>query len=124
MASQHQAPPGSSGHLTYRPSPDDGLILRTLEFVRTQLPAWRDDPKRPQDLPERRLNSSLCDFLDSRARSHFPMVRFKHEAPQTGASTVDIGIHGREEITIGARSYTIYEAFMVIEAKRLVSGQK
>lgn len=48
------------------------------------------------------------------------MVRFKHEAPQTEPRTVDMGIHGTEEITfIGARGYPIYEPFMVIEAKRL-----
>jgi hypothetical protein len=115
----------SSGHLAYRPAPDEGPVPKTLEFVRTQLPAWRDDPKRPADSSEKLLNSSLCDFLDSRARSGFPMIRFKHEAPQTTASTVDMGVHGTEEITfVGNYDYTINQPFMVIECKRLPAPSK
>ena len=48
------------------------------------------------------------------------MARFKHESPQSGTRTVDIGIHGTKEATvIGVRPYSIYEPFLVIEAKRL-----
>jgi hypothetical protein len=48
------------------------------------------------------------------------MVRFKHEAPQTKTHTVDLGVHGNEPITIvGTRGYTMYQPFLVIEAKRL-----
>jgi hypothetical protein len=125
MAKHPRSWSGANGHLSYQPSPDEGIIPRTLEFVRTQLSAWRDDPKRPPDSSEKRLNSSLCDFLDCRARSDCPMVRFKHEAPQTDARTVDIGVHGAEEITlIGACNYSLYEPFMVIEAKRLPAPTK
>lgn len=53
------------------------------------------------------------------------MVLFKHESPQTQGRTVDIGVHGTEEITlIGVFGYTIYEPFMVIEAKRLPAPSK
>lgn len=125
MAKRRSSRSGPNGRLSYRPAPDEGPIPKTLEFVRTQLPGWRDDPKRPKDSSEKqanekRLNSSLCDFLESRARSDCPMVRFKHEAPQTGARTVDIGVHGTEETTFaGPYGYTIYDPFMVIECKRL-----
>ncbi|MBI3821564.1 MAG: hypothetical protein HY289_02680 [Planctomycetes bacterium] len=111
---------GSTGRLSYQPAPDEGPIPRTLEFLYSRLPAWRDDPKRPTSSSEKLLNSSLCDFLDSRARSDCPMVRFKHEAPQTESRTVDIGVHGTEDITsIGVHNYTIYQPFMAIECKRL-----
>lgn len=125
MARRPKSQSGSFGQLSYRPAPDEGLVPQTLEFVRNQLPNWRDDPQRPQDSSEKRLNSSLSDFLDCRSRSLCPMVRFKHEAPQSGTRTVDIGAHGTEDTTlIGVRSYTIYEPFLVIEAKRLPAPSK
>lgn len=120
MAKKPRSQSGSIGRLTYKPVSDDGLVSKTLDFVRFQLSAWRDDPKRPRDSSEKRLNSSLCDFLANRSRSEFPMVCFKHEDPQKEARTVDMGVHGTEETTfIGTCSFTIYEPFMVIECKRL-----
>ena len=71
--------------LTYQPGTDEGPVATALAFVRMQLPAWRDDPYRPRDSSEKSLNSSLCDFLETRrARENCPMVRFKHEAPAEG----------------------------------------
>ncbi|MCY2994885.1 MAG: hypothetical protein NTY19_44540 [Planctomycetota bacterium] len=53
------------------------------------------------------------------------MARFKHESPQSGTRTVDMGVHGTEETTlIGVRPYSIYEPFLVIEAKRLPGPSK
>ena len=125
MAKHPKSRTGAIGRLSYQPAPDEGPIPKTLDFVRAQLSAWRDDPQRPAGSSEKLLNSSLCDFLDSRARSGCPMVRFKHEAPQTASRTVDIGVHGTEKTTlIGACVYTIYQAFMVIEAKRLPAPSK
>lgn len=119
MASQPEPHSGSLGRLSYQPPPDDGPVPRTLEFIRNQLPAWRDDPERPQESSERRLNASLCSHLNSRARMQFPMVTFQPEEPQTGPRDVDFGVHGADSILVGTRHYTIYEPFLVIEAKRL-----
>jgi hypothetical protein len=125
MARTPRSRSGSIGRLSYKPTSDEGLVPKTLEFIRVQLPAWRDDPRRPAVSSEKQLNSSLCDFLDSRSRSEFPMVRFKHEAPQARARTADMGVHGAEEITlIGSYGYTIYEPFTVIECKRLPAPSK
>jgi len=53
------------------------------------------------------------------------MVSFKHEEPQKKGRTVDLGVHGTGESTIiGAHDYSIYEPFMVIEAKRLPAPSK
>ena len=112
---------GAVGRLSISPSDGDGLVFKTLEFVRLQLPLWRDDPKRPRGEAEKTLNSYLVDFLDSRSRSLLPMARFKHESPQSTRRTVDIGVHVGEESLIGVRSYSIYEPFLVIECKRLPS---
>ena len=111
---------GSIGSISSGPTREDDLVTRTLEFIREQLPNWRDDPRRPKKVAEKGLNSSLCDFLDVQSRTHLPMARFKHEAPQTATRTVDIGVHGNAvTTTIGARTYNIYQPFLVIEAKRL-----
>jgi hypothetical protein len=108
------------GRLSIRPAADDGLVPRTLQFIREQLPAWRDDPSRPRVPNEKTLNSTLSDFLETRARELHPMVRFKHEAPQSGTHTADIGVHGTAQQTlIEAGTYTIYDPFLVLEAKRL-----
>lgn len=120
MAKIRKSQFGSTGLLTFKPEPDQGLVAKSLDFVRKQLPEWRDDSKRPLDTSEKLLNSSLCDFLDTHSRAGCPMIRFKHEAPQTGRCTVGLGILGTEEMTsIGASRYTIYEPFMVVECKRL-----
>ena len=124
MANQPEPHSGSFGRLSYQPLPNDGPVPRTLEFIRDQLPAWRDDPQRPRDPSERHLNASLCSFLNSRhARSDFPMVSFQPEEPQTGPRDVDFGVHGADSILVGTRHYTIYKPFLVIEAKRLPAPQ-
>ena len=86
MPRRDPLPPTGTGQISSGPHEDDGLVPRTLNFIREQLPAWRDDPRRPKKLAEKGLNSSLYDFLDvMQRRSEFPMVRFKHEAPRTSA---------------------------------------
>jgi hypothetical protein len=95
------------------------LVLKTISFVQQQLPAWRDDPDRPDDLSEPILNQQLCKFLDSRARNDFPMVRFDHEENEPNRRSVDLSASPIETIVIGARPYTIYDPFLVFECKRL-----
>src|SRR4051812_4427107 len=87
------------GRIEFQPESGDGLILRTLDFVRSQLPGWRDDLQRPRQTAEPAMNSTLCDFLDVQSRTGLPMARFKHESPQSARRTVDIGVHGTDETT-------------------------
>lgn len=120
MSHKRRPPSAAIGRLTYKPDPDGGLVPATLRFVRNALPQWRDDPFRPQASNEKDLNSQLADFLDARARSAFAMVRFKHEQPQGKGRTVDVAAHVTESETwVGSRYVSIYEPFLVIEAKRL-----
>ncbi len=113
-------PPTSTGRISFGPEEDDGLVPRTLDFIRDQLPGWRDDPRRPKKVAEKGLNSSLCLFLAKAAKEHLPMVLFQHEAPQASGRTADIGVHPAEDdTTIGSRCFTIYDPFLVIECKRL-----
>ena len=84
-----------------------------------QLPFWRDDPNRPDEQSENKLNLHLCKFLDAKARNDFPMIRFDHEEYQFDRRSVDVSASPVTEITIGARLYTIYDPVIVFECKRL-----
>lgn len=95
------------------------LALRTIDFVYTQLPTWRDDTNRSDQQSEKQLNSQLCKFLDSNARNSFPMVRFNHEEYQTGRSTVDISASPAADTMIEAKFYSRYDPITVFECKRL-----
>ncbi len=95
------------------------LVLRTINFVRRQLPAWRDDPDRRDEKSEDRLNLQLCKFLDSQARNTVPMVRFDHEEYQSGQRRVDLSASPAKRLYLEARPYTIYDPILVLEGKRL-----
>lgn len=113
----------SIGHIT------SGLQQKTLSlsiinFVKQQLPAWRDDPSRSIENSEDKLNLQLCKYLDSCARTDFPMVRFNHEEYQASRRRTDLSASPAKAINIGARQYTIYDPILVIECKRLPAPTK
>jgi hypothetical protein len=95
------------------------LALRTVAFVRDQLPNWRDDSARPDQQAETKLNLQLCKFLDSRARNDFPMVRFDHQEYQSGRRSADLSASLVHSTLVEARLYTIYHPILVLEGKRL-----
>ena len=95
------------------------LALKTIDFVYEQLPLWRDDPNRPDEQYENKLNLHLCKFLDVKARNEFPSIRFDHEEYQFGLRSVDISASPITEVIIGASLYTIYDPAIVFECKRL-----
>jgi hypothetical protein len=98
---------------------EGALVEKTAAFVLHRLQEWRDDPDRPREQSEDRLNLQLCKFLETRARSDFPMVCFYHQEPQTGRRRVDLSASPVERMRIGARQYAIYQPFLVLEGKRL-----
>lgn len=100
------------------------LLERTIEFVYKLLPEWRDDPERPEEDSETRLNLQLCKYLDSRARDAFPMVRFDHEEYQTDRRSVDMSASPVDTTIIDAKQYSIYDPFLVFECKRLPAPSK
>ena len=95
------------------------LVSKTIDFVQDQLPFWRDDPNRPDEQSENKLNLHLCKFLDVKARNEFPSIRFDREEYQFGRRSVDISASPITEITIGASLYTIYDPVIIFECKRL-----
>lgn len=108
----------SFGHITSGVSQGE-LARGTIQYVRDQLPEWRDDPDRPDEEPEDKLNAQLCKFLDSHARSDFPMVRFDHEEPQVSRRQADLSASPVEPTLLEARLYTIYDPVLIMECKRL-----
>jgi len=90
------------------------LPLQTINFVRRQLPVWRDDPHRVNEQSEPKLNLQLCKFLARQARDDFPMVQFIHEELQGGHRSVDISV-----TAIESKLYSTYDPFIVFECKRL-----
>lgn len=92
------------------------LARRTIEFVRSQLPHWRDDPDRGHVEAEEALNGQLCKFLNVAARSDFPVAHFHHEERQTGRRRVDLSASADSNILVG---HSKYQPFLVLEGKRL-----
>jgi len=107
-----------SGKITSGIEPDS-LPLQTIAFVYGQLAGWRDDPDRPSEQAEDKLNLQLCKFLDALARKEFPMIRFDHEEYQVGRRRIDLSASPAESVVLEARPYTIYDPVLVLEGKRL-----
>jgi hypothetical protein len=95
------------------------LIERTLKFVRSELPNWRDDPARPREESEERLNAQLCKYLNVTSRKKFPMVYFHHEEKQTADRRVDVSALPIDPQVFSSTLYSIYDPFLVFEGKRL-----
>lgn len=94
------------------------LAEKTIAFVKEQLIGWRDDPTRPSETVEPRLNAQLCKFLNANARSRFPMIAFNHEERQAGRHATDMSVTmGRVEAV--SPDANIYDPFLLIEGKRL-----
>lgn len=101
-------------------------IKAVVDFIVKSLPLWASDPKRPLESSENKLNPSLCDFLDVKARESFPLIRFHHEQPQGGRRQVDLSVKPGIEsgIKVSGCEYSIYDHFFVIEGKRLPTPGK
>jgi len=100
----------------------DTVAHKTIDFIYTQLPAWRDDPNRIDEQSENKLNLQLCEFLNFHAKRDFPMVCFEHEVYQSGRTSVDIAALPGKTSVIEVkpyRTYTIYDPVVVLECKRL-----
>ena len=107
----------SLGRITEGPT--TSLVERTLEFVFSELATWRDDPDRPREDAEERLNAQLCKYLNVAASDRFPMVFFHHEEKQTGTRRVDMSALSKSGIVLGLTYHSIYDPFLVLEGKRL-----
>lgn len=104
--------------------PTTTLVESTLRFVAGALGSWRDDPHRPEEESEERLNAQLCKYLNVAASVCFPMVLFSHEEKQTGTRRVDFAANPSNATFVGKTYRTIYDPFVVFEGKRLPAPSK
>ena len=108
------------GLLTHGPQ-TNALVERTLEFVRDELPGWRDRKDRHPETDEERLNTQLCKHLNARARQVPMPVLFHHEEKQTERRRVDISAGPAEGGFVGTTYHSIDDPFLVLEGKRMPS---
>ena len=104
--------------------PTTTLVESTLQFVARELGPWRDDPDRPAEESEERLNAQLCKYLNVAASARFSMVLFSHEERQTGTRRVDFAANPSDAKFVGKTYRTIYDPFVVFEGKRLPAPSK
>lgn len=118
LSSDLSISPGGVGQITQ--GIDRGtLVDSTLEFVKSELPQWRDRPDRQSEQAEEALNAQLCKHLNARAQHVFPMVQFHHEQKQSGRRRVDMSAGLCEGAFIGSTYHSIDDPFLVVEGKRL-----
>jgi hypothetical protein len=95
-----------------------------LDFLATQLPAWRDRPDRPKETSETILTSQLCSHLNSVARHSegWDILLFKVEQTDEKYQGRKIDLVASPLgvcIWIEGRRHTIFDILMPIECKRL-----
>lgn len=100
------------------------FLHELLDFIRQELPAWRDDPKRPLETSETILTSQLCSHLNSATRksSGWDMLQFRTEETDDknkGRKIDLVPAPCNTEILIEGRNYNQYDFLMPIECKRL-----
>lgn len=108
----------AQGRITHGPEAN-ALIERTLDFIRGELPRWRDRSDRRHESAEERLNAQLCKHLNAAARRSLPVVQFHHEEKQTAGRRVDLSAGLTQGDFIGTTYHSIDDPFIVIEGKRL-----
>lgn len=118
MARGRDVVSAAHGRITHGPEPN-ALVARTLAFIRSELPRWRDRADRREESAEERLNAQLCKHLDALARHKLPSVQFHHEEKQESNHRVDVSAGLVEGGFIGTTYHSIDDPFIVIEGKRL-----
>ena len=97
-------------------------LFEILDFIKNQLPIWRDRTDREHETAEDRLTSQLCFHLNSAARQHMDFIQFQHQTPdeQKKNRTLDLTASpSGQSIVIEGHRYTDFDTLMPIECKRL-----
>lgn len=95
-----------------------------VDFISGVLPAWRDDPARPNVTGETVLTAQLCARLNSLSRHSigWDFLQFRREEPESTDSrrSIDLAVAPSGTIIwIDGREYCEYQTLLPIECKRL-----
>lgn len=99
-------------------------FLKLIDFIASQLPKWRDDPKRSDAVAEDVLSEQLCDYLNNKSRNvpGIESFQFQRETRDDADAKRNLDISAKplgDWLSVGPRHYSIYEIFLPIECKRL-----
>jgi hypothetical protein len=112
---------GSLGKDVHRPAT---FLSELLDFIKDELPRWRDRSDRRMEASETSLTSQLCAHLNSATR-HFPgwdFLQFRTEEPdeQTGGRKIDlVPAPCDTTVWIEGRRHIDFDPLLPIECKRL-----
>lgn len=100
------------------------FILELLDFIRDELPRWRDRPERKLETSETHLTSQLCIHLNSATRHSlgWDILQFLTEVPDEEAKGRRIDLvpaPANTTIWIEGRRYFDFNTLLPIECKRL-----
>jgi hypothetical protein len=123
VLADHEEPKVQSGGLDQNLFLPGAWRLSLLEFIASELPKWRDDPKRPIKDAEASLTSQLCAHMISATKnSGWDFLQFRVEEPDenVGNRRIDlVAAPCAATIWIDDRKYTHYTPLIPIECKRL-----
>ncbi len=119
-------PPGSShsGSLGKDVHLPATFMFELLDFIKDELPRWRDRPDRKIETSETVLTSQLCAHLNSAARraAGWDILQFRTEEPdeQARGRRVDlIPAPCDATVWVEGRSYIDFDPLLPIECKRM-----
>ncbi|MDN3275630.1 hypothetical protein QWJ07_15305 [Frankia sp. RB7] len=124
MLADQDEPKVQSGSLDRNIHLPTAWRLALLDFIASELPKWRDDPKRPDDTAETSLTARLCAHMNSATRKSagWDFIQFRGEEPDEVAAGRKIDLvpaASAATIWIDGREYSQYAPLIPIECKRL-----
>ena len=114
----------SSGRLDDNIYLPDSWCCSLLDFIASELPTWRDDPRRPDATAETILTSQLCAHMNSATRMSpgWDFIQFRIEEPDETIRSRRVDLVPAAvgtTIWIEDREYSHYASLVPIECKRL-----
>ncbi len=104
-------------------------LYKIIEFIKSELPQWRDHPDRKKETSETPLTSQLCAHLNSAARrcDGWDILQFRTEERDDKDAVRNIDLVPapcNTNIWINGRRHVDFDYLMPIECKRLPTPKR